>query len=544
MRFPLSHLAVTAGVLATAGALSSQDIPADLPVSSLLNNAQSHLANGETSEALLYYDAAIARDPSNYLTLFKRATTYLSLGRANQATEDFNKVLALKPDFEGAHLQLAKIKSKIADWEGARAQFVAANKDDESPELVELTEAESAAAAAHEAAKLEKWEDCVSNAGTALYVAPRSLSLRELRSKCRLERGEMEEAMGDLQHVLHIRPGDTKPHLVVSATTFYGLADLDAGLAQIRKCLHSDPDSKVCKKLHKQEKAVQKAFTRATGQLNKGQTTTAGRTLVGTAEEPGLVPMVQEHISELREDGSIPTQAKPILYNILIDMTCQAYLEVCTRANNSAISQKTVTNFHNHKSNHKSRDQYCEEALELDADSFWGLLHKAKKLLKQEEYEASIQTLEKARELHPGKADKLNPIMNKAQVALKRSKTKDYYKVLGVASDADERQIKSAYRKASKAHHPDKAHKYGITKEEAEKKMASINEAYEVLSDPELRARFDRGDDPNSQETGGNPFQGSPFGNGHPFMFQQGGGGGGSSQFKFHFGGGGNPFGF
>lgn len=330
MRIPLSHLAVTASVLASAGALSSQDIPGDVPVSSLLNSAQSHLANGETSEALMYYDAAIAKDPTNYLTFFKRATTYLSLGRANQATEDFNKVLTLKPGFEGAHLQLAKIKSKIADWEGARADFLAANKNNESTELVELAEAESAAAAALDAAGREDWEGCVSNAGTAIFVAPRSLSLRELRSKCRLERGEMEEAIGDLQHVLHIKPGDTGPYLLISATTFYGLADMDAGLSHIRKCLHSDPDSKICKKLHKQEKAVQKTFTRAAGQLKKGQTTTAGRTLVGTAEEPGLLQTVQEHITELREARSIPQQAKAQLYNTLIDMTCQAYSEVST----------------------------------------------------------------------------------------------------------------------------------------------------------------------------------------------------------------------
>ena len=71
--------------------------------------------------------------------------------------------------------------------------------------------------------------------------------------------------------------------------------------------------------------------------------------------------------------------------------------------------------------------------------------------------------------------------------------------------------------------------------------MAEINEAYEVLSDPELRARFDRGDDPNSQEQG-QPFQGSPFGGGgQQFLFQQGGGGGGfpGGGFKFAQGGGG-----
>jgi DnaJ family protein C protein 3 len=173
-------------------------------------------------------------------------------------------------------------------------------------------------------------------------------------------------------------------------------------------------------------------------------------------------------------------------------------------------------------------------------------MHRGKTLLKQEEFEAAIQTLEKAGEVRPDKRDRVNNILNKARIALKRSKTKDYYKVLGVANDADERQIKTAYRKATKLFHPDKAAAQGINKEDAEKKMAAVNEAYEVLSDPELRARFDRGDDPNSQESG-NPFQGSPFGHGggQPFMFHQQGGGG-QGGFKFHFGGGGGggPFGF
>ena len=172
----------------------------------------------------------------------------------------------------------------------------------------------------------------------------------------------------------------------------------------------------------------------------------------------------------------------------------------------------------------------------MDENSFYGLLQQSKAQLDSENFEAAINTLKKASEARPDKQDIVNPLMQNAQVALKRSKTKDYYKVLGVPNDADERQIKAAYRKISKIHHPDKAAKQGLTKEEAEKKMASINEAYEVLSNPELRERFDRGDDPNSHEQ-----QGNPFGQGSPFMFQQGGGG---QQFQFKFGSGGFPGGF
>jgi DnaJ family protein C protein 3 len=95
----------------------------------------------------------------------------------------------------------------------------------------------------------------------------------------------------------------------------------------------------------------------------------------------------------------------------------------------------------------------------------------------------------------------------------------------------------------TKKFHPDKAAAQGFTKEASEKKMAAINEAYEVLSDPEKRAQFDRGDDPNDNESQQrNPFQGNPFGGGgggQQFFFQSGGGGGQRFQ-----GGGGFPGGF
>jgi DnaJ homolog subfamily C member 3 len=191
--------------------------------------------------------------------------------------------------------------------------------------------------------------------------------------------------------------------------------------------------------------------------------------------------------------------------------------------------------------NSKKAGTWCEEALQLDENSFYGLLHKHKTQIAAESFEAALHTLEKAGEAHPDKRETVEPLMREAQMMLKRSKTKDYYKVLGVARDADERQVKAAYRKLSKLHHPDKAMKQGIGKDEAEKKMAGINEAYEVLSNPELRQRFDHGEDPMSNEQQ-NPFHGNPFG-GQPFMFQQQGGGG-QQQFKFHFGSGGFPGGF
>ncbi|KAK4244678.1 hypothetical protein C7999DRAFT_17084 [Corynascus novoguineensis] len=510
----LSTLALAASIISASSlvsCLSASDIPADMPVSRLLESAQAHLSKGETSDALVYYDAAVARDPTNYLTFFKRATTYLSLGRTSQATDDFQKVLSLKPGFEGAHVQLGKLKARLGDWDAAKEHYQQAKKTEE---LASLEEAKGAAALAEAAAKAGNWDECIKQADDAILTASRALALRELRARCAFERGAMERGIGDLQHVLQMRPGDTGPYVKISAIQFYGLGELQEGMASIRKCLHSDPDSKRCKRLLKEEKQVDKVLQKVTKALGKGQYMTAVRQLVPSGEGEGLIKEVKDQVQVLREDGTIPKAAGNVLIARLVEMACQAYYE----------------------SNSKKAKEYCEESLQYDENSFYGLLYRAKHLHEAEEFEASINTLRKAAEAHPGKDDVINPLMQKAQIALKRSKTKDYYKVLGVAHDADERQIKSAYRKLSKLHHPDKAAKQGLTKEEAEKKMAAVNEAYEVLSNPELRARFDRGDDPNSHEQ--QQYHGHPFGGGgHPFMFHQGG-----QQFQFNFRGSGFPF--
>lgn len=65
-------------------------------------------------------------------------------------------------------------------------------------------------------------------------------------------------------------------------------------------------------------------------------------------------------------------------------------------------------------------------------------------------------------------------------------KYKDYYKILGVDRNADEAEIKKAYRKLARKFHPD------VSKEEnAESKFKDVNEAYETLSDPEKKRQYD-----------------------------------------------------
>ena len=64
----------------------------------------------------------------------------------------------------------------------------------------------------------------------------------------------------------------------------------------------------------------------------------------------------------------------------------------------------------------------------------------------------------------------------------------DAYELLGVARDADETQIKKAFRKAARELHPD----VNPDDPEAEARFKEVAEAYEILSDPERRATYDR----------------------------------------------------
>jgi len=114
---------------------------------------------------------------------------------------------------------------------------------------------------------------------------------------------------------------------------------------------------------------------------------------------------------------------------------------------------------------------------------------------------------------------------------------KDYYQTLGIARDATQADVKKAFRKLARVHHPDVAK----DKSTAEAKFKEINEAYEVLGDPEKRKKYDtlgaNWDQPGGPPPGsGGGFSGGPMPGGAEFQFD---GTGFSDFFEQYFSGGG-----
>jgi len=114
---------------------------------------------------------------------------------------------------------------------------------------------------------------------------------------------------------------------------------------------------------------------------------------------------------------------------------------------------------------------------------------------------------------------------------------RDYYEVLGIARNTAQADIKKAYRKLAMKHHPDQ----NPDDPKAEEKFKEIGEAYEIISDEEKRAAYDRYGHAAFKSGGGGGGGGRGGFHDPMDIFSQvfGGGGGGGSMFEDLFGGGG-----
>lgn len=172
-----------------------------------------------------------------------------------------------------------------------------------------------------------------------------------------------------------------------------------------------------------------------------------------------------------------------------------------------------------------------------------GFLRRANLNMKLSNFEQAKYDFKRVSDLEPSNQEAKKGFQD-AQKQEKAAKKKDYYKVLDLSRDANESQIRKAYKVLAQKWHPDKNSQSDTQKEQAEKRFKEITEAYEVLSDPKKKQMFDSGVDPNDAESGGysgsnvNPhdifnmfFAGGGFPGGH------GGHGHGDDDF------GGHPFG-
>lgn len=302
--------------------------------------------------------------------------------------------------------------------------------------------------------------------------------------------GNPYDAIADFGTVLKLESSSI-PALQMRGEVLYSLGDkqsLEAAVTHFRQGLHSDPEHKGLKKLYRQIKKLLKFIGNAEDEMARGEYTEA----------------VSDWESAIDVDPMHGELNKELYFQLCVS---QLHLKQYAKAQNA-----------------------CDHALRIDGNNAAAHAKLSEALLGLEQYEEAVRVAKRAYELDNDSRE-YQEAVHRAEAALKQSKNKNYYKILGVARDVSSKEIKKAYRKQALEWHPDKhADKEDTEREEVNKKFHDIAEAYEILSNEEKRAAYDRGEDVtgNGQSQQQDPFQrGSPFGNAN-FFRQRGGG-------SFHF---------
>jgi len=423
------------------------------------------------------------KEPRNYFKLFKVHLKSKSFARA---IKTLKVAIDVDPTYVNGYVQLAKLETKMGYCQDAVDHLSAAlgvkpNHKKASAEIEISQRCLGAIAQAEHMSSVHDYHGANEAYGEAIKIATQSANLYLKKAQANLNQNKYYEALADAGKALKLHK-ENIPALLLRAKGYYLLGEYDMSLRHSREALRFDPEHKACKALYKKVKKLVK--TKKLGE----ESAAAGdwNTAIGLFHKATRID--PEHYLELKQ------------LNLLL---CTAHKEI--QSYDEAI-------------------HYCEKSLAIDNEMLEAQLEIGEIKMKQEKYAEAVHAYKQASQINQ-QDRRVVEGLQRAEAALKQSKQKNYYKILGVERDANKRVIKKAYRKLALEFHPDK-HEGDEAKKEAEKKFQEMAEAYEILSDPELRDKYDRGEDVTGNAgNGGGGF--------NPFQHFQHGGGGGSFHFNF-----------
>lgn len=477
---------VTLGSAATAGGKDA---------ASLVSAAEREFRNGAYDAAITLFSQALTAEASAS-TYFARSKAHLKKNQLPAAIADLTSALEKQPGFMAALLHRANLYLMTGRCKDAVSDYSAVLRADPSKRdaLSRLPAARECAAAlerAEYAARDNNLHARREALSAALEHASQAPTLRLARAEVHLALGSLDEAVADTAKVLKVEAGNLEAY-VLRATALTRLGDYAAARTHYQQCLQFDPESRPCKDGYRLLKQCARI-------KEKGDAAIAGGRWGEAAElwQEGLL---------LMSDLDARTWRREALPKLAKSLWKKGDLDGAERAARAAVA---------------------EDDGSATAHHVLGEV-----LLAREAWEEASREGHRAHELDRG-SHEFRDFAQRADAALKQSKQKDYYRILGVPRNANDAQIKRAYRAAARQWHPDVAPSQE-ERETYEAKFRDIAEAHDVLSTPEKRQRYDRGEEVDGPPQGHGPH-GHPF---HPFGgggFPFGGGGGGPGGFTFTF---------
>ncbi|CAM8960435.1 unnamed protein product [Rhodiola kirilowii] len=425
--------------------------------------------------------------PGSTDDLLQKASQNIKVKHYSEALNDLNTAIEVDPMLSEAYLHRASVLRKLCRYEESEKSYekvlelkpgnTAAEK-----ELSQLLQAQSALDSAmklHASGEYTKALEYVDK--VVLVFSPACAKAKILKVKMLLAAKDYSGTISETGFILKEDENNLEA-MLLRGRAYYYLADHDVAIRHYQMGLRMDPEHGELKKAYFGLKKLLKKTKSAEDNADKGKLRVA----------------VEDYKAALAMD---PNHSA---YNMHL------YLGLCKLQVKLGRGAEALTS--------------CNEALNIDGDLLEAIVQRGEAKLLIEDWEGAVEDLKTAAQSSPQDMH-IREVLMKAEKALKMSKRKDWYKILGISKTASIADIKKAYKKLALQWHPDKNQD---NREEAENKFREIAAAYEVLGDDEKRMRYDRGEDIEEMGMGGGGGGGfDPFG-----------GGGGGQQYSFHFEGG------
>jgi DnaJ family protein C protein 7 len=423
--------------------------------------------------AVEYYSGAIRLRGGEPVLHSNRAAALIQCGRSAEAVKDAEEAIRLDPAFLKGYHRLHSALCSLGRFSEAsrvmsRAKEGFDDKSDADSIVEMLKKSEDALRSIEEARRLielnqhSQAERTLANTYSSF---PDCAQIAFLFAEARAPR-EPDEVIRSL--IGYNRTHDSDPHfLFVRALAMYyrGVDGFKNASLILRQALDMDPD-----------------FTKAALLLKKIRTIEACR-------ENGNEAFRQKRFKEAAE-----------FYTQAIDIDgSNRRMTAMFRGNRSA-SRLELKDL-------QGALMDCEFSIKNGNDGAKMYARRSRIYESMDKLDDAMRDMQQACELDGNYQQELHQL----KVRVKRSKRKDYYKILGITQqEADEHSIKRAYKKSALQWHPDKwAHSSEEDQQLAESKFKEVGEAFAVLSDPKKKMMYDNGQlDDNVEGSGGNSFAG------------------------------------
>ncbi|ETO13409.1 dnaJ like protein, partial [Reticulomyxa filosa] len=219
-----------------------------------------------------------------------------------------------------------------------------------------------------------------------------------------------------------------------------------------------------------------------------------------------LAPRMKEEGNEAYNNGNLKEAVDKYTQCVQLDPCNHAFNSV-VYCNRSAVWLR--------QQNFKQAFEDCSLAIQFDSTNVKAYVRRSQAALELGKFVDATNDAEKACQLDKSNIDYQRHLQH-CKMELKKSTRKNYYKILDVGNEIEEKELEKAFRKQAMKWHPDRF-SAGTEEEQkaAEEKFKEIGEAYEVLKDSKLRYKYDQGYDLDEIKQGA----GSRFSQGYLFVY-------------------------